>query len=249
LREIRTVEPDIPVEQLRDGYGNIVWRLVAPAGALRVRYDALVAVPAPPDPVLPDLQKTPIEKLPGDVLSYIWPTRYCPSDLLIDDAWRLFGHVQGGWAQVQAVCDWMHANITYGTGSTSATDSLEVYQKRRGVCRDFAHLAVTFCRALNIPARYVCGYLPDIGVEPPPTPMDFHAWFQVYLDGAWRTFDARHNQPRIGRAIIATGRDAVDGAWATVFGSARLVQLLVWADEVDAGFTLDDLAAESQAKV
>jgi transglutaminase-like putative cysteine protease len=108
---------------------------------------------------------------------------------------------------------------------------------------------VTFCRALNIPARYVCGYLPDIGVEPPPTPMDFHAWFQAYLDGAWRTFDARHNQPRIGRALIATGRDAVDGAWATVFGSAQLVQLLVWADEVDAGFTLDDLAAEAQAKV
>jgi transglutaminase-like putative cysteine protease len=111
LREIRTVEPDVPVEQIRDGYGNIVWRLVAPAGTLRLRYDALVEVPAPPDPVLPELQKTPIEQLPGDVLSYIWPTRYCPSDLLIGDAWRLFGHVQGGWAQVQAICDWMHANI------------------------------------------------------------------------------------------------------------------------------------------
>ena len=116
------------------------------------------------------------------------------------------------------------------------------------MCRDFAHLAVTFCRALNIPARYVCGYLPDVGVAPDPTPMDFHAWFQVYLDGAWRTFDARHNRPRSGRTIIATGRDAVDGAWSTVFGSARLAQFQVWADQVEAGFTLGDPAAQSQAK-
>jgi transglutaminase-like putative cysteine protease len=248
LGETRAVDPLVPVEQLLDSYGNIVWRLVAPAGMLSVRYDALVVVPASPDPVMPDLAKTPIEALSGNVLSYLWPTRYCPSDRLIDDAWRLFGDVQGGWAQVQAVCDWMHANIGYGAGSTSATDSLEVYQARRGVCRDFAHLAVTFCRALNIPARYVCGYLPDVGVAPDPTPMDFHAWFEVYLDGAWRTFDARHNRPRSGRTIIATGRDAVDGAWSTVFGSARLAQFQVWADQVDAGFTLGDLPAQARPK-
>ncbi|MFL5804520.1 MAG: transglutaminase family protein [Roseiflexaceae bacterium] len=247
LRESRVIDPLVPVDQVLDSYGNTVWRMVAPAGTLRVRYDALVSVPAPPDLVLPHLRKTPIEALPGEALSYLWPTRYCPSDRLIDDAWRLFGDVPGGWAQVQAVCDWMHTNIMYGSGSTSATDSLEVYAARRGVCRDFAHLAVTFCRALNIPARYICGYLPDVGVEPDPTPMDFHAWFQVYLDGGWRTFDARHNRPRSGRTIIATGRDAVDGAWSTVFGSARLAQFQVWADEVDAAFTLDDSVA-AQAK-
>lgn len=249
LYEQQVIAPQIPLEHLCDSYGNRVWRLVAQPGMLQVRYDALVAVPAPPDPILPDLPKTLIEALPGEVISYLWPTRYCPSDRLIGEAWRLFGHVAGGWAQVQAVCDWIHTEIEYGSGSTSTTDSVEVYEARRGVCRDFAHLAVTFCRALNIPARYVCGYLPDIGVEPPPTPMDFHAWFQVWLDGAWRTFDARHNRPRTGRILIATGRDAVDGAWATVFGSARLVRLHVWADEVDAQFTLPAMPAESQAKV
>lgn len=249
LHAISLTEPFVPIERLHDFYGNVVWRLVAPPGTLRLRYDAIVQVPAPPDPVMPDLPKTPIDALPGDVLSFLWPTRYCPSDKLIGEAWRLFGAAPGGWAQVQAVCDWMHANIEYGSGSTSTTDAAEVLAARRGVCRDFAHLAITFCRALNIPARYVCGYLPDIGVEPPPTPMDFHAWFQVWLGGAWRTFDARHNQPRIGRSIIATGRDAVDGAWATAFGSARLVQLQVWADEVDDRFTLGATAAEPQAKV
>lgn len=249
LRELQQVEPQVPIERVYDAYGNILWRLVAPTGPLRLRYDALVEVPAPPDPIIPNLPKTSIDMLPGEIISYLWPTRYCPSDKMIDEAWRLFGHVQGGWAQVQAVCDWMHANIEYGTGSTSTTDSVEVFEARRGVCRDFAHLAVTFCRALNIPARYVCGYLPDIGVEPPPVPMDFHAWFQVWLDGAWRTFDARHNQPRIGRIIIATGRDAVDGAWATVFGTSRLVKLEVWADHVDEHFTLGGPTAESQAKV
>lgn len=243
LQATQVIEPPIPIERVHDSYGTALWRVVAPPGPFHLRYDALVAVPAPPDPSLPDLPKTPIEALPGAVISYLWPTRYCPSDRLIDEAWRLFGHVQGGWAQVQAVCDWMHANIEYRAGSTSTTDSIEVYDTRRGVCRDFAHLAITFCRALNIPARYVCGYLPDIGVEPIPTPMDFHAWFQVWIDGAWRTFDARHNQPRTGRIIIATGRDAVDGAWATGFGSARFVQLQVWADEVDAAFTLDQPAS------
>lgn len=249
LQATQLIEPLVPIERVRDTYNNVMWRLIAPPGRLHLRYDAQVAVPSPPDPVMPNLPKTPIDQLPGAIISYLWPTRYCPSDRLIGEAWRLFGHVEGGWAQVQAVCDWMHAEIEYGSGSTSTTDSVEVFEARRGVCRDFAHLAITFCRALNIPARYVCGYLPDIGVEPLPTPMDFHAWFQVWLDGAWRTFDARHNQPRIGRSIIATGRDAVDGAWATVFGSARLVKLHVWADQVDTPLTLDGPTAETQAKV
>lgn len=233
LQETSLVEPHVPVDQVRDAYGNPIWRVVAPAGELHLRYDAVVAVPKTPDPVLPALQKTTVDKLPGELLSYIWPTRYCPSDRLIGEAWRLFGDVPGGWAQAQAVCDWIHSNIEYGSGSTSATDALEVFNARRGVCRDFAHLGITFCRALNMPARYVCGYLPDYGVEPVPIPMDFHAWFEVWLDGAWRTFDARHNTPRIGRVIIATGRDAVDGAWVTVFGGGKLTRFEVWADEAE----------------
>lgn len=248
VQSTRLIEPLVPIEDVRDMFGNLMWRLNAPAGLLRLRYDAVVAVSPLPDPTLHDLLQTPLEQLPGSIMSYLWPTRYCPSDVLIGEAWRLFGHTRGGWERVQAVCDWLHAEIEYGAGSTSTTDALEVYRARRGVCRDFAHLAITFCRALNIPARYVCGYLPDIGVEPPPTPMDFHAWFQVWLDGAWRTFDARHNQPRIGRAIIATGRDAVDGAWATVFGSARLERLQVWADET-APQSLEATSAPILAKV
>jgi transglutaminase-like putative cysteine protease len=231
LEERRLVEPELPIDEYVDGFGNRVWRLVAPAGTLHVRYDAIAEVAAAPDPFLPDLPATPVERLPGEVLVYTLPSRHCQSDLFIDDAWRMFGDVPGGWQQVQAVCDWIHSNIVYGKGSTSNTSSDEVYRQRRGVCRDFAHLGVTLCRALNIPARYVCGYLPDIGVEPDPTPMDFHAWFEVYLDGAWRTFDARHNRPRYGRVLIGGGRDAVDLAFATIYGASRLTSMQVWADE------------------
>jgi transglutaminase-like putative cysteine protease len=243
LSERRLVEPDVPIDEYIDGFGNRVWRLVAPAGTFHLHYDALVEVPAAPDPLLPSLPKTPIEQLPAEVLAFTLPSRHCQSDLFIDDAWRMFGDVPGGWAQVQAVCDWIHANIAYAKGSTSNTSSDEVYRQRRGVCRDFAHLAVTFCRALNIPARYVCGYLPDIGVEPDPTPMDFHAWFEVFLDGAWRTFDARHNRRRIGRVLIASGRDAVDVAFATIYGGSRLAQMRVWAEQIDLQRALDQRLA------
>jgi transglutaminase-like putative cysteine protease len=237
--EFRSIEPAIPIHEFIDGFGNAVWRLVAPPGVLRLRYDALCDVPADPDPIMPGLPKMPIEALPDDVLVYTLPSRHCQSDLLISDAWDLFGAVEGGWEQAQAVCDWIHTNITYGKGSTSNTSSWDVYQERRGVCRDFAHMGVTLCRAMNIPARYVCGYLPDIGVEPDPTPMDFHAWFEVFLGGAWRTFDARHNRRRTGRVLIAAGRDAVDVSLATIYGGTRLTRMRVWADEVEAGYELD----------
>jgi transglutaminase-like putative cysteine protease len=238
--EYRVLEPDVPVEEYTDMFGNLVWRLVAPAGRLRVRYDALVEVPAGPDPVLPELPKARVEEIPGPLLTYTLPSRYCQSDLFIGDAWDLFGHVQGGWAQVQAICDWIHDHITYKKSSSVSTTTVrEIYEQRAGVCRDFAHLGVTLCRALNIPARYVCGYLPEIGVEPDPTPMDFHAWFEAWIDGAWRTFDARHNIPRIGRVLIATGRDAVDTAFNTSYGSTRLAKMKVWADQVDADFQLE----------
>jgi transglutaminase-like putative cysteine protease len=233
LDERRLVEPDVKVDEYVDGFGNTVWRLVAPEGPLRLVYDAVCEAPVAPDPFEPGLRKTPVEALPHDVMVYTLPSRHCQSDLLISDAWRLFGDRAGGWEQVQAVCDWIHANVAYGKGSTSSTSAFEVYQARRGVCRDFAHLGVALCRALNFPARYACGYLPDIDVEPDPTPMDFHAWFEVFLDGAWRTFDARHNRRRVGRTLAATGRDAVDTALTTIFGASRLSSFRVWADRIE----------------
>jgi transglutaminase-like putative cysteine protease len=208
---------------------------------LAIRPRQIAEVPPTPDPVFPDLPKTPVEALPDKVIVYMLPSRLCPSDLFINDAWQLFGHIEGGWAQVQAVCDWLHGNITYRVGSTSVTTGWDAYCQRQGVCRDFAHLGVSFCRALNFPARYVCGYLPDINVPFDPAPMDFHAWFEVYIDGEWRTFDARHNKPRTGRVLIAWGRDAVDVAFATTFGNTNLADFKVWADEVDEGTRLSSL--------
>jgi len=242
VEEQRIIRPEVPVHEYIDGFGNEIWRLVAPTGTLHIRYDAIAEVSPLPDLVRFGLPKTPVENLPDDVLIYTLPSRYCPSDLFINDAWRLFGHIEGGWAQVQAICDWLHNNITYGVGSTSVTTGWDAYQQRCGVCRDFAHLGVSFCRALNFPARYVCGYLPDINVPLDPTPMDFHAWFEVYMDGLWFTFDARHNQPRIGRVLLARGRDAVDVAFSTVYGSAELINLKVWADQVDPHWRLGPIS-------
>jgi transglutaminase-like putative cysteine protease len=177
----------------------------------------------------------PVEELPDDVLHYTLPSRFCLSDMLSDTAWQLFGSIEPGWARVQAICDWVHTNIRfqYGT-SNSMTTALDIYEQKVGVCRDLTHLAVTFCRALNIPTRYVFGYLPDIGVPPPDAPMDFCAWMEVYLDGRWWTFDPRNNMPRIGRVLIGRGRDALDVAMVTTYGSPRLQSMTVWADEVPA---------------
>jgi transglutaminase-like putative cysteine protease len=240
IEETWAVDSVVPLHEYVDGFDNVIWRLQAPAGTVHITYDGIAEVHPTPDPVLPDLPKTPVEELPDDVIVYTLPSRYCPSDLFIYDAWQMFGHIQGGWAQVQAVCDWLHGNITYQKGSTSFTTGWDAYQGRAGVCRDFAHLGVSFCRALNFPARYVCGYLPDINVPFDPTPMDFHAWFEVFIDGAWRTFDARHNKPRTGRVLIAWGRDAVDVAFATIFGTAQLTVFEVWADEVSDEARLTD---------
>ncbi len=239
LDESRTIAPEVPLHDFVDVFGNCVWRLKAPVGQLRLRYDAVAEVPPTPDPLCAHLPATAIEELPDDTLVYTLPSRYCPSDLIADDAARLFGDTLDGGVRVQAICDWTHANINYHAGSTSATSGYEAYQQRQGVCRDFAHIGILFCRALNIPARYVCGYLPDIGVPPDPTPMDFHAWFEAYVGGAWRTFDARHNVPRIGRVVVARGRDAVDAALTTSYGISQLIRMTVWADEVTDGFRLD----------
>jgi len=231
LRSERSVDPAVAVRDYLDGFGNRCWRVTAPGGRLVVRYDADYAVPDLPDPADPDAAQMPVPALPDDTLLYTLPSRFCQSDLLLDDAWRLFGDGPEGYARVQAICDWVHANVAYGYGTSGPTVSaVDTFQSGRGVCRDFAHLPVAFCRALNIPARYVFGYLPDYAVMPPDVPMDFHAWFEAFLDGRWYTFDARHNTPRIGRVKIAQGRDAVDVAMVTSYGNAQFQAMTVWAD-------------------
>ena len=233
LYESRWAEPSLSIREYDDVFGNPCWRITLPPGSPSVRYDAIVEVSGEPDLVVPDAALVPVDELPDDVLQFTLPSRYVPSDLLLDDAWRLFGETPQTWARVQAFCDWIYANIEYRAGSSGpSTTALDIYQQRAGVCRDFALMGVALCRALNIPARYTFGYLPDIAVEPPDVPMDFHAWFEAYLGGAWYTFDARHNIPRIGRVKVGHGRDVADVALTTAYGSARLTSMIVWADEI-----------------
>lgn len=227
----RQLEPITPVREYVDSFGNRCWRLTAPGGPLLIRYDALYETPDQPDIGDVTAPQTPVPLLPDDALIYTLPSRYCQSDLLLDDAWRLFGDGPEGYARVQAISSWVHTNVEYNMTSTGpSVSAVDTWQSRRGVCRDFAHLPVALCRALNIPARYVFGYLPDYQVVPPDVPMDFHAWFEAYLGGRWYTFDARHNAPRIGRVKIAQGRDAVDIAMVTSYGNAQLQTMTVWAD-------------------
>jgi transglutaminase-like putative cysteine protease len=226
-------EPDVPIELFTDGFGNRCGRLLAPAGKLRLRGDTLVEDSGQPDPVCPDAREHPVQELPVDVLPYLLGSRYCEVDRLGDVAWGLFGTTAPGWARVQAVCDWAHDNVHFGYAFARPTKTAhDVWTERQGVCRDFTHLAITLCRCLNIPARYATGYLGDIGVPPAPFPMDFSAWFEVFLGGAWHTFDARHNVPRIGRVLMARGCDAVDTALTTSFGPTHLEKFVVWTDEV-----------------
>lgn len=227
------IEPDIPVEEFIDSFGNRCGRILAPAGRLRLWNDAMVEDSGQPDPVNCNAQQHLVPDLPAETLQYLLSSRYCEVDLLSDIAWNLFGQTPPGWARVQAICDWIHSNIRYGYEYARPTKTAyEVYNERAGVCRDFTHIAITFCRCLNIPARYATGYLGDIGVAPLPTPMDFHAWFEVFLNGQWYAFDARHNVRRVGRVLMARGRDAVDVALTTSFGSNKLVKFNVWASEV-----------------
>jgi transglutaminase-like putative cysteine protease len=246
--ESRWTEPRVAVREYVDAYGNLCWRFTAPAGTFRIRYDALVTDSGRPDVVIPDAALTAVEDLPDSTLVFTLPSRYVQSDLLVPMAWQLFGDTPATWARVQAVCDWVHSNIAYAAGSSDPTvTASDILQRRVGVCRDFALLAVAFCRALNIPARYTFGYLPDIAVDPPDTPMDFHAWFEAYVGGRWHAFDARHNEPRIGRVVIGRGRDAIDVALTTQYGGSRLQQMTVWADEVAADLPRDDDADELEA--
>jgi transglutaminase-like putative cysteine protease len=241
-REAWHVQPHASFSDVVDMYGNHARRVVIGAGKASLRYDAEVTALAALDEVSPAAAQHRVEDLPGEILVYTLASRYCLSDMLSDAAVDLFGPTPLGWARVQAVCGWVHDNVRfdYAAGRPDAT-SVDVFRARVGVCRDFAHLAISFCRALNIPARYVFGYLPDIDVPAPREPMDFCAWMEVYLGGRWWTFDPRNNTRRIGRVVIARGRDATDVAMVTSYGKLLLERLTVWADEiVPAAATLGD---------
>lgn len=228
------IEPDIPIQEFIDGFGNRCGRIVAPSGRLRLWNDNIVADSGQPDIVNWDAAQHPVPDLPAETLQYLLGSRYCEVDRLSDIAWNLFGQTPPGWARVQAICDWVHANVRFGYEYARPTKTAyDVYTERTAVCRDFTHLAITFCRCLNIPARYATGYLGDICVTLQPFPMDFSAWFEVFLDRQWYTFDARHNVPRVGRVLMARGRDAVDVALTTSFGSNKLVKFDVWTKELE----------------
>ena len=229
-----TTAPDAPIYDYLDAFGNVCTRVSVPAGGLTLSCDFTIEDSGLADPYSPDAMQHPIEELPDDVLMFLLGSRYCETDRLSEAAWALFGHVAPGWARVQAIVEYTHNHIEFGYHHARPTKTAwDAHQERQGVCRDFAHLAVTLCRCMNIPARYCTGYLPDIGV-PVESAMDFSAWFDVYLSGAWHTFDARHNRPRIGRVLMARGRDATDTALTTVFGPAALAGFEVHADKVDA---------------
>ncbi len=227
------VSPPVPIAYFRDLFGNWCSRIVAPAGRVRLTGDTVVNDTGQPDPYEPDAQQFPVQALPDDALTFLLGSRYCETDRLIEIAWSLFGGAPQGWGRVQAVCDFVHRHIAFSYADARATRTAwEAYGERKGVCRDFAHLAVAFCRCLNVPARYCTGYLGDMGETPPFGPMDFAAWFEAYLGGRWYTFDARNNTRRIGRVLIARGRDAADVAITTTFGPNTLESFRVWTDEV-----------------
>lgn len=228
-------DPPVAMTAYRDGFGNWCSRLLAPPGNLRISADALINDSGQPDPVEPSAPQHAVQDLPGETLVYLLGSRYCETDCLSETAWALFGQTPEGWPRVQAICDFVHNHLTFGYQHARATrTALEAYNERIGVCRDFTHLAVAFCRCMNIPARYCTGYLGDIGVPPSVDPMDFSAWFEVYLGGRWHTFDARNNVPRIGRVLIAQGRDAADVPLSNTFGPNVLKNFRVWTDEVAA---------------
>jgi transglutaminase-like putative cysteine protease len=231
--EAWSFEPEIPVRTYADLYDNPCLRVVLPAGTSTLRYDAVATVPDATEDVDPDAPESPPADLPDDTLLYTLPSRYCLPDMLGDEAWKTFGTMTPGYRRVQAICDHVNDHLEFRYGSSTPTSTaVDVFDSGFGVCRDFTHLAITFCRALNIPARYVFGYLPDMDVPPDPAPMDFAAWMEVWLGGRWWTFDPRNNRPRKGRILIGRGRDASDVAMATTFGGPRLESMAVIAEEV-----------------
>ena len=232
-RDDLVVDPPVPMAAYRDSFGNWCTRIVAAKGRTRVSANALVNDSGAPDVVVPQARQLPVPDLPEDTLLFLLGSRYCETDRLSETAWNLFGQTPTGWGRVQAICDYVHQHVVFGYEHARTTrTALEAYYDKTGVCRDFTHLAVALCRCMNIPARYCTGYLGDIGIPPPYGPMDFAAWFEAYLDGQWYTFDPRNNMPRIGRILIARGRDAADVALSVTFGLNTLTSFRVWTDEV-----------------
>lgn len=232
IPDLLATAPAVEVDTYRDLFGNWCSRIVAPQGRLVLRTDALLNDSGLPDVVVPTAEQLPVEQLPEAVLMYLLGSRYCETDQLSDFAWLKFGSGPTGWARVQAICDFVHQHIEFGYHHARSTrTALDAYREGQGVCRDYAHLAITLCRCLNIPARYCTGYLGDIRTPAVPGPMDFAAWFEAYLGGHWYTFDARNNTPRVGRVLMARGRDACDVALANTFGPNTLRNFSVWAEE------------------
>lgn len=231
--DLPALEPNFCVDEYEDAFGNLCSRFVAAEGPLRLHCSAIVQDSGKPDAVACHAKEIPAGVLPPETFRYLMSSRYCEVDLLSPIAADLFGDIQPGWQRVQAICNWVQGHVMFDYAKTRSTKTaLDVYTERVGVCRDFQHLAIALCRALNIPARYAAGYLGDIGVPPAPYPMDFSAWFEAYLGGQWWSFDARHNKPRIGRVLMATGLDAVDVAMTTTFGTAKLMHFHVITEEV-----------------
>jgi len=236
LPDYLVTDPPCPIRAYRDSFGNWCSLIVAPAGLIRITSNALVQDSGMPDVVAPWATQRPVEFLPEEALQFLLASRYCETDRLTTIAWELFANAPTGWGRVKAICDFVHNHLTFGYAHARPTrTAAEAFQERVGVCRDFAHLAIAFCRCMNIPARYCTGYLGDIAVSPVDAPMDFSGWFEAYLDDGWYTFDARHNTPRVGRVLIGQGRDAADVAISTTFGPNILRSFKVWTDEVVAG--------------
>ena len=228
-----TTDPAIPFTAYRDGFGNWCNRLVAPKGRLRLATDAVIRDSGQPDEFVPDAKQHAIEELPEETLVFLLGSRYCETDLLSDTAWQLFESTKPGWWRVQAICNFVHDHIAFDYQNARATRSAaQAYTERTGVCRDYAHLAITFCRCMNIPARYCSGYLGDVGTAPPWAVGDFAAWIEVYLGGRWLIFDPRNNVRRMARVLMARGRDASDVAIVTTFGPNHLESFKVWTDEI-----------------
>ena len=230
------IHPSVPITAYRDGFGNWCSRIVAPQGEIRISTDAVINDNGLPDPIDPYARQFAVEELPAETLVYLLGSRYCETDRMSELAWSLFGETPTGWGRVKAICDFVHGHIAFGYQHARVTKTaLETFNERTGVCRDFTHLAITFCRCMNIPARYCTGYLGDIGVPASADPMDFSAWFEAYLGGRWHVFDPRNNVPRIGRILIAQGRDAADVPLSNAFGPNVLKNFVVRTDEVVSG--------------
>jgi transglutaminase-like putative cysteine protease len=236
-KDLRTAQrimtqPDVPIYDYVDSFGNVCTRLTIPSGGITISTGFVIEDPFLPDPVVPGARALPVDALPDDVLLYLLASRYCETDRLLPLAWATFGGYAPGWGMVQAITSYVHEHIRFDYLTARPTKSAwDVHEERAGVCRDFAHLAIALCRCMNIPARYCTGYMGDMDLPAIVGEMDFSAWMEVYLDGRWYVFDARHNYPRRGRILMARGRDATDVALTTTFGPVMLTRFQVYTDE------------------